>query len=102
MDSAMANPQFFTDLLVQLALAEMLKILEVFFHTVLAQSVGRFVAAYFQNLLTLEQVLECGFVVASYLENGAKVQSYYRFKKDNLEQKSKILWVLRLSQKLSP
>lgn len=89
----MANPQFFTDLLVQLALAEMLRKLEVSFQTVLAQSVGRFIAAYFQDLLTLEQILECGFVVAGYLENGANVQNSYRFKKDNLEQKSKILFV---------
>lgn len=90
MDSALANAQFYTDLLVQLALAEILKKLDVSFKAVLAQSVGQFVAAYFKNLLTLEQVLECGFVIANYLENGAKVQNSYRFKKDNLEQKSKI------------
>lgn len=87
-DTVVKSSKFFTDYLTQLAMVELLKKLEVSYETLLAHSVGKFFAAYFENSLTLEQVLDCAFVFVGYLENGTKSLTSYRFKRDTFETQS--------------
>lgn len=87
-DAVVKSSKFFIDFLSQLALVELLKKLEVFHETVLAHSVGKFFAAYFENSLTLEQVLDCVFIIIEYLENGTKSLTSYSFKRDTLLNQS--------------
>jgi len=87
-DAVVKSSRFFTDFLTHFALVELLKRLEVSYETVLAHSVGKFFAAYFENSLTLEQVLGCAFIFIGYLENDTNSLTCYRFKRDSSEEQS--------------
>lgn len=77
------------DLLTQLTLTELLKQLEVKCHKVLAQSFGKFSSAYFENVLNLNEFLECVYAVTKITNetdiskniNGINIEGFTKYSK---------------------
>ena len=91
----MANPlesklsQLLVEMISQLSLAELLKQLEIQYKGVLAYSLGKFVEAYFENTLSLEEVLEC-IIELGKLLNGIKGTKGVDSPKEAITKYSKI------------
>ncbi|XP_050299271.1 fatty acid synthase-like isoform X2 [Anthonomus grandis grandis] len=98
--SNFSNAAFFiADMLTQLTLTELLKQLELKFTTIEARSFGKFSSAYFQDLISLSQFLECVYVVAMVAEktavstngSGIRFTALTKYEKEILKEFKRIL-----------